>query len=412
MGGLPRITDAEIVRRLQIVRDEGTHAKAAAKIGIAVRNVGATVQLARARGLTADTKIVDTEDRLRTENKVLKAELAARIQHNLEADEIRRTIYGLAAMKPEPPKWVVSHKAPKSSGVPMTMWSDWHYGETVNRDEMNGTNEFNRAIAKRRVRRLVETTIDLAKNHMTKPKYPGLVLCLGGDMISGDIHEELAETNDGSVQQSVLEVGELLIWGIEQMADAFKRLYIPCVVGNHARTTRKPRAKRRVYMSHEWLIYQHLERYFKNDKRIQFSIPGASDAAFTVAGHRFLLTHGDTLGTKGGDGLIGALGPITRGSIKVGRSEAHIGRDFDTLLMGHWHTYIPRSDASAVIVNGALKGYDEYARTLLRLPYARPSQALWWVHPKHGITAQWPVWLEDQPNPVAQGAWVQWKDAA
>jgi hypothetical protein len=28
-----------------------------------------------------------------------------------------------------------------------------------------------------------------------------------------------------------------------------------------------------------------------------------------------------------------------RGAIKVGRSEAEIGRDFDTILMGHWHHY-------------------------------------------------------------------------
>ena len=54
------------------------------------------------------------------------------------------------------------------------------------------------------------------------------------------------------------------------------------------------------------------------------------------------------------------LGPIMRGKFKVGRSEAEIGRPFDTLLIGHWHQALM---LKGVIVNGALKGFDEYART-------------------------------------------------
>ena len=297
----------------------------------------------------------------------------------------------------------------RTLGVPMTVWSDWHHGERVNKAEVAGVNEFDRAISRRRVRKLVETTIDLAKNHMTSPKYPGAVVCLGGDLITGGIHEDLRETNDGSVQQSVLEVEELCMWGLEQMANAFGRVFVPCVVGNHARGTPKVRFKRHVIQSHEWGIYCRLERHFKRDKRIQFMIPEESDAYFTVCGHRYLLTHGDMLGVKGGDGLIGALGPITRGAIKVGRGEAQVRRNFDTLVMGHWHTYIPRSEASSVIVNGALKGYDEYARSGLRIPYARPSQALWFTHPRYGITAQWPVYLEDQKSSLDAAQWVQWQ---
>src|SRR5258708_22883576 len=126
------------------------------------------------------------------------------------------------------------------------------------------------------------------------------------------------------------------------------------VVGIPGISPRLPRYKHRVRTSFDWNIYCFLAKYLERDKGIQFYIPQETDAFFTVQGHRFLLTHGDSLGVKGGDGIIGAVGPIMRGAIKVGRSEAQIGRHFDTLVMGHWHQYLPLPN---VIVNNSLIGY-------------------------------------------------------
>ncbi len=328
---------------------------------------------------------------------------------NDSAAEIRREIYGLKELTPEPPKWLVQSRNPKLPGVPMTLWSDFHWGEIVDPAQVGGVNTFNRAIARERLKRLVHNTLDLTLNHMTNPSYPGIVVCLGGDIITGGIHEELRETNDGPVQVSLLEVQEQLIAALTLTADKFKQVFVPCVVGNHGRMTLKPRAKNAVYESFEWNLYQQLELRFANDPRVQFMIPDETDAYFTVLGHRFLLTHGDNLGVRGGDGIIGALGPIARGVIKVGRSEAQIGRDFDTLLMGHYHTYIPRGDAVPVLANGSLIGYNEYARLRLRVPYSRPSQALWFIHEKHGFTASWPVYLDNTRKTADTKEWVSWQ---
>ncbi|MGE0652011.1 MAG: LAGLIDADG family homing endonuclease, partial [Alphaproteobacteria bacterium] len=103
--------------------------------------------------------------------------------------------------------------------------------------------------------------------------------------------------------------------------------------------------------SFEWLMYCQLERHFRDDPRFRFMIPGEADAHFPVAGQRVMLTHGDSLGTRGGDGMIGPLGPITRGIIKTRNSEAQIGRDFDFCCMGHWHQWMPLHDRGFV-VNG------------------------------------------------------------
>jgi len=331
-------------------------------------------------------------------------------KHNDSEAKIREEIFRLSEYIPDPPKWLTQKRSPKLPGVPMTIWSDWHFGEQVFKEQVGGVNEFNLRIGQQRVKRLVDTTIDLCLNHMVNPEYPGVVVCLGGDMITGAIHDELAATNDGTVQDALFAVEDSLIAALTAMADAFGRVFVPCVIGNHGRDTIKPRFKNRPKQSFEWGLYHHLERHFKNDKRIEFKIPNETDYHFSVQGHTFTLTHGDTLGVKGGDGIIGVIGPIARGATKLGRSEAQIGRAFKTLLIGHYHTYFHGGDAVPVVANGSLIGYNEYARLQLRVPYSRPCQALWFMHAKHGVTAAWPIYLDGQRQFLDDKRWVTWSE--
>lgn len=338
---------------------------------------------------------------LRNENRALRdAELSDHI--------VRETIFHLDARPSEPPEWLIgtagAHDTP---GIPMTLWSDWHWGEVVRPEEVGGVNAYNLEIAHKRAKRLVERIVHLAFDHTVNAVYPGIVVMLGGDMISGDIHDELTETNEARTAPTLIDLQGVLITALGAMADRFGKVFVPCVVGNHGRMTHKPRAKGRVHTSFEWLLYCQLERHFHNDDRVRFFIPGEADAHFTVAGHRVMLTHGDSLGTRGGDGVIGALGPITRGIIKTRYSEAQIGRDFDFCCMGHWHQWMPLHDRGFV-VNGSLKGYDEYARLFLRARYERPIQGLWFLHPAMGVTSVKPIYLDDQQKSAPIDSWVAW----
>jgi len=349
-------------------------------------------------------KNIELNDNRRTINDL-------RREHDT-AEKIRQEIFGLSAHSLPPPEWI-SGKGTRNGarGGPLTVWSDFHYGEVVDPSQINGVNKFNMDIARSRFQRLVNTTIDLCENHMGRAniKYPGIVICLGGDMIGGDIHEELLATNDRTPHQSVNDLTDLLGAGIEQMASKFGHVFVPCVVGNHGRSTKKMRMKKRVFTNYDWSIYCNLERDFRRDKRIRFMVPSGPDARFDVYGHRYLLTHGDSLGVKGGDGIIGALGPIMRGKLRLRDQMLDIGAQFDTVIMGHWHQYIT---LPGLIVNNAFKGYDEYAMMQLRAKVSRPSQALWFTHPEHGITAHWQVYLEDQIKVARSNQWVSWEAAA
>jgi hypothetical protein len=346
--------------------------------------------------------------KLQDEITRLRRELRHALRHDLSAEAIRREIFGLAATPPEPPAWLVQPELVKDGpGVPITIWSDWHWNEVVLRQEVGGVNEYNNAVAYARARALVERLISLCFSHRVNPTYPGLVVCLGGDMLSGDIHQELAETNAAPTIASVVDLQNVIAAALETLLERFERILVPCVVGNHGRATHKPRAKSRVHTSYEWLLYQNLAGRFRNDPRITFLIPNETDAHFRVYGHRYLLTHGDSLGVSGGCGIIGTIGPIMRGTFKVSRSEAQIGRDFDTILMGHWHQLLW---LRGCIVNGSLKGYDEYARLFLRAPFEAPQQALWWHHPERGIHFRTEIQVESRK--FSPAPWIEWRDAA
>ena len=328
---------------------------------------------------------------------------------NDTAENIRSVIWKLAEHNPEPPAWL-SGKGGKigSRGVPITIWSDIHYGEVIEADQVNGVNVYNKSIAKKRLLRLYDTTVDLCYNHMgrAKTEYPGIIVCLGGDMIGGDIHEELMQTNDRTPLQAVNDLTDILAAGIEHMASKFGKVFVPCVVGNHGRTGRKLQAKNRVFTSYEWSLYCNLARHFAKEKFIHIDVPNSADAHFQSYGVRFMLSHGDSLGVKGGDGIIGAIGPIMRGNIKLGKSQHSIGQEFDELLLCHWHQmlWLPH-----VTVNNSLKGYDEYAMLGLRAPYSRPSQALFFNHPEHGTTARWEIYLEGRQKASEAKPWVTWQ---
>lgn len=405
-------SDAECVEALRAAAAHETQGKAASAMEVPLPTFRRWLAEAGKRGLSVDSVVLDKSAKLEIALKAAQRDLKAAVREADSAERIRTEVYNLASRSPEPPAWLVKQiKHDGVRGVPVTIWSDWHYGEVVRPEEVGGVNDFTAAIAANRIEKLVNTTIELCNEHMGKAKqsWPGIVVCLGGDMISGDIHEELVATSERTTQQCINELTDLIAAGLERLADVFGKVFVPCVVGNHGRATKKPRMKGRVYTSHEWNIYCNLERHFRKDKRINFLIPGETDAYFKVYSHRFLLTHGDSLGVAGGDGIIGAIGPIKRGTMKVGRSEAQIGRDIDTVLMGHWHQmlWLP-----GVIVNGALKGYDEYARLKMRAPYERPSQALFFVHPEHGITAKWEVFLDKRRETGDSSEWLTWQTTA
>lgn len=338
--------------------------------------------------------------------KELERELLKEKEARLSEDIVRGEIIKLAAFDPTPPAWTIKQASGrKSPGVPQLLLSDWHYGEVVDPQQVNGVNKFNLKIADARAHQIIERTILLLTKYMTPATYPGIVVDLGGDMVSGDIHEELSATNDAEIMPTVMHIVETLIWCIKALADAFGVVLVNCVTGNHGRNTKKIRAKGRNHTSFDWLIYAILAKHFENDKRIKFNIATGSDLLFKVYDHGYCLTHGDQF--YGGDGIIGHLGPVTRGRQKKLSRDVAVGHVWDTMIHGHYHCYRP---GDTIIGNGSLVGYGEYAAAG-NFGFELPRQALWVTHAKYGITYHIPVYAntDDELARVSGGAnWTSW----
>jgi hypothetical protein len=350
----------------------------------------------------AETGIAYDLSEARTKIRQLESSALAQAKEDFNSEYVKRKIIKLVESEIDIPEWVIRKpKGHNVTGIPTLLASDWHWGEVVDPAQVGGVNEYNLKIAQERARAFIETSIDLLKNRFNNPKYEGVVFALGGDMFSGNIHDELATTNDMEVMPCVLDLWGTLVWCIEVLVEEFGKVFVPCVSGNHGRNTHKIQNKNRNYTNFDWLLYQFLNKRFENDKRITFFIPDGSDAYYQVYGYKYLLTHGDQF--RGGDGVIGCLGAIIRGDHKKRSRNAQIDQEYDTMLIGHFHQLI---QLQRLIVNGSLKGYCEYAYTN-NFGFEPPRQALWITHPLHGITFSCPVNVDRKSKPI-NTTWVSW----
>ena len=290
-------------------------------------------------------------------------------------------------------EWLTPKKPTgKSHGTPILNVSDIHHSEVVDPNQVNGKNEFNSEISVRRIKAVFRNAIEFLKYHISSPSYDGVVVNLIGDLLSGLIHEELSETNDKTINESVFELADLLCVCIGELVDEFKKVHVVAVTGNHGRFYKKPRAKNAAKDNWEWIIYQLIARYFKNDPRVTFLIPEGLDAIFSVYNKRIITTHGQNF--QGGDGVTGVLSAVMRGFAKKQEKQVAMGEAFDMMFIGHFHTLVWYK---SLFINGSIKGLDEYS-DMKNYGYEPPQQGLCLIHPDHGMTIRTPIFCEDRPK--------------
>lgn len=208
-------------------------------------------------------------------------------------------------------------------------------------------------------------------------------------MVSGTIHDELSETNEACINETIVFLVDELANGIKLLADEFGKVFIPCVPGNHGRHHKKPRAKYQVIDNHEWLVYQFLAREFKNDSRVTFHIPENPDAQYMVYDKSILLTHGNQF--RGGSGISGIFTPLALGTARKQKRQQAVGQPFDLMMFGHFHQMLW---AEQMVGNGSVKGYDEYAHSM-NFGFERAQQVLFLMHKEYGMTFRMPIICDD-----------------
>jgi hypothetical protein len=323
--------------------------------------VGAAVSKRKARPTDPAAQAIDAAA-LAAERATAKREAHARASNKALADRVLELEASLAFMHSAPahPPVIKTPSARPKSGkriaTPVFLWSDWHYGETVTREESLGRNEYDMAEADRRASKLFDNCLwlrnDFARANGT---CDDTLLVIDGDMVTGDIHDELRETNQpGGLRAQADRCLGALLTGVAAMADATPGvLHVVCIGGNHGRLTKKQQIKNGTWHSAEHIgIYDPLRRLLGDRKgKIAWHIPPAERHIIEVHGRRVSTQHGTMIRSQGGIG--GTLVPMTRWVTRA--------NDADLYLFGHFH----EADAYRnIIKNGSLIGPSAYTAWL------------------------------------------------
>lgn len=277
---------------------------------------------------------------------------------------------------------IASEPSDESEATAFAIASDWHVEETIIGKTVNGLNEFNLTVAEQRIDRFFRSIIRLTKIERAATKIDNLVLALLGDMMTGYIHEELQEMNGLSPTETVLWLRKRIVAGIKllQKEGGFKRIIIPCTVGNHGRTTKKMRHGTSCANSYEWMMYQVM----KDDvPGVEWLIADGYFVFLEVYDRVFRLHHGDNIQYQGG---IGGLTIPCEKAIASWNKSKPVYAD----IFGHHHTAMqnPRW-----ISNGSLIGYGPYSLAI-KAGYEPPQQTFFLLDSKRGRTGTFPIFLE------------------
>lgn len=270
----------------------------------------------------------------------------------------------------------------ESEATAFALAGDWHVEETVDSKTVNGLNEFNLDIADARISRFFRSILRLVEIERAGTRIDNLVLVLLGDMMTGYIHEELQENNGLSPTETVLWLRKRIVAGIKLLKKegGFKRITIPCVVGNHGRTTKKMRHATSCANSYEWMMYNVLRDDVPD---VEWLIADGYFVFIEVYGRLFRIHHGDNIQYQGGIG--GITIPVEKALASWNRANP-VYMD----LIGHHHVAMqnPRW-----ICNGPLIGYGPFSLAV-KAPYEPPSQTLFLLDSKRGRTGTFPIFLE------------------
>lgn len=266
--------------------------------------------------------------------------------------------------------------------------SDLHAGEVVSSEETMGMGGYDMEILNKRLYLLFHKTTELVDIRRGTLYIPDLVIAEQGDMLSGEIHDELVRTNVGHMMTIAVRTAFLISQGIASISPHFEKIEVVCTVGNHPRLYHKPHFKQK-YINWDYLCYQWQAMFCRSLPNVTFVIPKAPFIIYQVENTNCLMLHGDTIRSWMGVPYYG----IERAALRLREMFQAADQSYDALLMGHFHNRADIDKAPGpIIVNGSLKGGDEFSIGSLQTTN-KPSQNLIYFHEKNGYLGGGPIYL-------------------
>jgi len=341
-------------------------------------------------------------ERERLESERIKKQYAALVKQRA-ADEMLVDAFR-DAIVPLPQVKVYKRRASREESggkhVAVAMLSDTHAGEVVKAEAVGGLGGYDWQTFRERLGLWTQVVIDLTTDKRRGgQKLDELVFLMDGDMVSGEIHDDAAGTNELSPIAASAATAQLLSHSVAQLSRHFDNILVSCTVGNHGRMDRKPRHKEAVERNWDWLTYQQTRQHLLNQEHVTFHIPKAKYAITNVLGTRILHMHGDGIPSWLNFPYYG----IDRVTKRLRETLLPADQHFDVVCMGHFHasTKLP-TPVGPIYINGSFPGVTEFALNKMHsaLP---PTQWLLTVHEKHGVVKGEEIFLDRAVPEDAKG---------
>lgn len=353
---------------------------------------GTTVATPIHQQVDADREAARLRETLRDLNKRYKIALSTSTFEQRILDQIHQDV---VALPPAP------FKAQKLPGIGdqkreeyILNISDCHAGERVSPIDTLGLGGYNFDIFVWRVEQIYKT---LAKLHATcLQRTPSkLWVLFNGDIVSGEIHDELARTNDAPITMVVAETAFVFAQLLRDLSAMFPTIEVVCVAAsNHPRLAQKPAYKNK-WNNWDYLVHRMMEAYCKDIPNIAFDIPRSLHWIGEIGGKTYLLMHGDGIQSWMNIPWYG----INRMISKLKGLYAPHGKIIHNIILGHFHTPGSIADvAGEIIINGSFKGVDEFSMGKLGTGNF-PAQWYFGTDPDKGITSRYLLHLNGVGTP-------------
>lgn len=264
----------------------------------------------------------------------------------------------------------------------LLMVSDAHYGEVVDPEALFGVS-YDNDICLQRMEHIRDKTIRYKE--LRDPVYTTqkLTIAVLGDMISGNIHEELDRTNAIPMSSQWAEMAHMLANLGFSLREHFADVEMIIVPGNHPRIRKKP------YFKQKWDNFEYMMGLYVQalvGDKFTVTVPKSMIHTHEILGYKIGMSHGDGYKSSSFAGIPFYGLAQRRAAFQAARKE--LGFDpIDMLIMGHFHQLLwwPGRGCD-VIINGSIKGPDEYAFD--NFAGAEPArQGLLTLNKDHGISA-------------------------
>lgn len=387
---------------LAAFRATGSKAEAARLLGMDPSNLYKMLLAAeRAEAMDGGAPSIPEAARQETRDAAFwRAKARAAEKETADLDHLLREVSGLISEPVAPPRWLTDAGGRGSRSIILAHTTDLHMGERVRSPEIGGANAYDPDIARERMRRYFNAVCTIPFRWLHDSTCDGVLLTMGGDLTSGDIHAELSATNSLTGHEQLAAAVEVYVAGIRQLLEHYPAVHVPVVPGNHGRTTPKPQAKRAGSMSYDTLAGAMVRAAFAGDERVTFQIADGPDCHTPVYGRGIVTTHGDRMGTGGGMGFAGPILPIVRGGHKVREQYRAMGKSCDLILSGHFHF---SAAPPGMLANGSVVGTSEYGYGLRFAPDG-PKQWLARYSMAWGLCERLEVQLEPQASRMREKA--------